>query len=147
MYEEIITNYRIGSVHKAAYANITGNQMWSMVQSTFGQPSQQSAIAEAWQACEGNATQSNLDPNKCVPERSITGRFLIPAHFSRPHKARKTSKQTLSPEARAVPALTMPIAELTVRAVQAYFTGLLAKALDQRLIATAEPGRIRLTVT
>ncbi len=41
--------------------------------------------------------------------------------------------------------LTMPIAELTARTVQAFFTGLLAKALGCRLIGTAEPGRVRLT--
>jgi hypothetical protein len=67
MYEEVIAKYRIGSSHKAIYANLTGNQMWSMVQSKFGQPSQQSAIAEARQACEDHATQTNLDPSKCVP--------------------------------------------------------------------------------
>ena len=67
MYEEVIAKYRIGSAHKAVYANLTGNQMWSIVQSKFGQPSQQSAIAEARQACEDHATQSNLDPSKCVP--------------------------------------------------------------------------------
>lgn len=67
MYEEVIAKYRIGSGHKAIYANLTGNQMWSMVQSKFGQPSQQSAIAEARQACEDHATQSNLDPSKCTP--------------------------------------------------------------------------------
>ena len=49
------------------YANLTGDQMWSIVQSKFGQPSEQSAIAEARQACEDHATQSNLDPGKCVP--------------------------------------------------------------------------------
>jgi hypothetical protein len=67
MYEEVIAKYRIGSAHKAVYANLTGNQMWSIVQSKFGQPSQQPAIAEARQACEDYATQSNLDPSKCVP--------------------------------------------------------------------------------
>ena len=67
MYEEVIAKYRIGSGHKAVYANLTGNQMWSIVQSTFGQPSQQSAIAEARQACEDHARQSGLDPSKCVP--------------------------------------------------------------------------------
>jgi hypothetical protein len=67
MYEEVIAKYRIGSAHKAVYANLTGNQMWSIVQSKFGQPSEQSAIAEARQACEDHATQGNLDPNKCVP--------------------------------------------------------------------------------
>jgi hypothetical protein len=67
MYEEVIAKYRVGSAHKAVYANLTGNQMWSIVQSKFGQPSEQSAIAEARQACEDHATQSNLDPSKCVP--------------------------------------------------------------------------------
>ncbi len=67
MYEEVIAKYRIGSVHKAVYANLTGNQMWSIIQSKFGRPSQQSAIAEARQACEDHAAQSNLDPGKCVP--------------------------------------------------------------------------------
>ena len=67
MYEEVIAKYRIGSAHKAVYANLTGNQMWSIVQSKFGQPSQQSPIAEARRACEDYATQSNLDPGKCIP--------------------------------------------------------------------------------
>lgn len=67
MYEEVIAKYRIASGHKAIYANVTGNQMWSLVQSTSGQPSQQSAIAEARQACEAYAVQSNLNPGKCVP--------------------------------------------------------------------------------
>ena len=67
MYEEVIAKYRIGFSHKAVYANLTGNQMWCIIQSKFGQPSQQSAIAEARQACEDHATQSNLDPSKCVP--------------------------------------------------------------------------------
>ena len=66
-YEEVIAKYRMGIAHKAVYANLTGNQMWSIVQSKFGQSSQQSAIADARQACEDHATQSNLDPNKCVP--------------------------------------------------------------------------------
>jgi hypothetical protein len=67
MYEEVIAKYRIGSWHKSVYANLTGNQMWSIVQSKFGQASQQSAIAETRQACEDHATQSGLDPSKCVP--------------------------------------------------------------------------------
>jgi hypothetical protein len=67
MYEEVLAKYRVGSGHKAIYANLTGNQMWSLVQSTFGQPSEQAAIAEARQACEDYATQSNLDPGKCIP--------------------------------------------------------------------------------
>lgn len=67
MYEEVIAKYRIASGHKAIYANVTGNQMWSLVQSTFGQPSEQSAIAEARHACESYAAQSNLDPGRCVP--------------------------------------------------------------------------------
>jgi hypothetical protein len=67
MYEEVIAKYRIGYGHKAVYANLTGDQMWSIVQSKFGQPSQESAIAEVRQACEHYATQTNLDPNKCLP--------------------------------------------------------------------------------
>jgi histidine phosphotransferase ChpT len=50
-----------------------------------------------------------------------------------------------SPEVRAALMVTTPINELTARTVQAYFAGLLAKALDCRLIATAKPGRVRLT--
>jgi hypothetical protein len=67
MYEQVLAKYRIGSEHKSVYTNLTGNQMWSIVQSKFGRPTQQSAIAEARQACEDYATQSNLDPGKCVP--------------------------------------------------------------------------------
>jgi histidine phosphotransferase ChpT len=51
----------------------------------------------------------------------------------------------LSPEARAALTLTTPIVELTSRTVQAYFTGLLAKALGCHLIGTVEPKRVRLT--
>jgi histidine phosphotransferase ChpT len=43
--------------------------------------------------------------------------------------------------------LVTPIADLTARTVQPYFTGLLAQALERSLIATAEPGRVRLRVT
>jgi hypothetical protein len=57
MYEEVIAKYRTGSLHKAVYENLTGNQMWSIVQSKFGRPSQQSAIAEARQACEDYAAR------------------------------------------------------------------------------------------
>jgi hypothetical protein len=67
MYEEVIAKYRIGSAHKAVYANLTRDQMWCIIQSKFGQPNQQSAIAEARQACEDHAVQTNLDPSKCVP--------------------------------------------------------------------------------
>ena len=52
----------------------------------------------------------------------------------------------LSPEAREALMLATPIADLTARTVQPYFTGLLAKALDRSLNATAEPGRVRLRV-
>jgi hypothetical protein len=67
MYEEIIAKYRIGASHKAVYANLTGNRMWALIQSTFGQSSEQSAIAEARQACEDYAAKANLDPGQCVP--------------------------------------------------------------------------------
>jgi histidine phosphotransferase ChpT len=52
----------------------------------------------------------------------------------------------LSPEAHAALTLASPIGELTPRTVQPYFTGLLARALDRSLTATAEPGRVRLRV-
>jgi histidine phosphotransferase ChpT len=52
----------------------------------------------------------------------------------------------LSPEVRQALMLATPIADLTARTVQPYFTGLLAKALERSLIATAEPGRVRLGV-
>jgi histidine phosphotransferase ChpT len=52
----------------------------------------------------------------------------------------------LSAEARQALMLATPIADLTPRTVQPYFTGLLAKALERSLIATAEPGRVRLGV-
>ena len=50
----------------------------------------------------------------------------------------------LSSEAKAALSLATPVAELTSRTVQAYFAGLLAKGLGCRMIATAEPGRVRL---
>lgn len=50
----------------------------------------------------------------------------------------------LSSEAHTALTLTTPISELSVRTVQAYFAGLLARALGRRLIASAEPGRVRL---
>ncbi len=53
---------------------------------------------------------------------------------------------TLSAEAREALMLITPVADLTARTVQPYFTGLLAKALERSLIATAEPGRVRLGV-
>jgi histidine phosphotransferase ChpT len=52
----------------------------------------------------------------------------------------------LSPDARAALTLSTPIAELTTRTVQGYFTGLLARELGRRIIATTEPGRLRLAV-
>jgi histidine phosphotransferase ChpT len=52
----------------------------------------------------------------------------------------------LFPGTSAALTLTMPIAELTSRTVQAFFAGLLAKALGYRLTGTAEPGRVRITL-
>jgi histidine phosphotransferase ChpT len=52
---------------------------------------------------------------------------------------------TLSPEAREALTLATPAAALTSRTIQAYFTGLLAKRLDCRVIGATEPGRVRLT--
>lgn len=51
----------------------------------------------------------------------------------------------VSLELRAALTLATPVGELTARTIQPYFAGLLARALDCRLIATAEPGRVRLT--
>jgi histidine phosphotransferase ChpT len=51
----------------------------------------------------------------------------------------------LSPEISAALALATPLAALTSRTVQAYFTGLLAEALGCRLVHAAEPRRVRLT--
>ena len=50
----------------------------------------------------------------------------------------------LSPDTHMALTLTMPVGELTSRTVQAFFCGLLAKALGCRLIATTQPGRARL---
>jgi len=50
----------------------------------------------------------------------------------------------LSPETREALMLATPIAELNARTVQPYFTGLLAKELHLSLIATADPGCVRL---
>ena len=51
----------------------------------------------------------------------------------------------LHPETGAALMLTTPIGELTSRTIQPFLAGLLAKALDCHLVATAEPGRVRLT--
>jgi histidine phosphotransferase ChpT len=51
----------------------------------------------------------------------------------------------LHPDTGAALMLTTPIGELTSRTIQAFLAGLLAKALGCRLVATAEPGRVRLT--
>jgi histidine phosphotransferase ChpT len=51
----------------------------------------------------------------------------------------------LSPEISAALVLATPVAALTPRTVQAYFTGLLAEALGRRLVHAAEPRRVRLT--
>lgn len=51
----------------------------------------------------------------------------------------------LSPEISAALALATPLAALTSRTVQAYFTGLLAEALGCRLVHATEPRQVRLT--
>jgi histidine phosphotransferase ChpT len=51
----------------------------------------------------------------------------------------------LSPEVCAALELATPVAALTSRTVQAYFTGLLAEALGRRLVHAAEPRRVRLS--
>ena len=52
---------------------------------------------------------------------------------------------TLSPETSAALALATPVAALTSRSVQAYFTGLLAETLGRRLIRTEELRRVQLS--
>jgi len=51
----------------------------------------------------------------------------------------------MSPETSAALLLATPVAALTPRSVQAYFTGLLAKTLGCRLVRTEEFRRLRLT--
>ena len=51
----------------------------------------------------------------------------------------------LSPETSAALSLATPIAALTSRTVQAYFTGLLAEALGSRLVRSGGPRRVRLS--
>jgi histidine phosphotransferase ChpT len=51
----------------------------------------------------------------------------------------------LSPETSAALLLALPVAALTSRSVQAYFTGLLAETLGCRLVRTEELRRLRLT--
>ena len=52
----------------------------------------------------------------------------------------------LSPETSAALALATPVAALTSRSVQAYFTGLLADTLGRRLVRTEELRRVQLSV-
>jgi len=51
----------------------------------------------------------------------------------------------LSPETSAALLLATPVAALTWRSVQAYFTGLLAETLGCRLVRTEQLRRLRLT--
>ena len=51
----------------------------------------------------------------------------------------------LSPETNAALTLATPIAALTSRSVQAYFTGLLAETLGDRLVRTEELRRVQLS--
>ena len=67
LFAEVIARFSIGATHRAIYANITGNQMWFIVQSQFGRPNAQSAIDEARRLCEGHAVANKLDPGQCIP--------------------------------------------------------------------------------
>ena len=77
-FAEAIARYAIGSGHRAMYANITGDRMWSITQSKFGEPSAQSAIYEARRLCEGHALANKLDPGKCVPVAVDDRQFYDP---------------------------------------------------------------------
>ena len=75
LFAEVIARFSIGATHRAIYANITGNQMWFIVQSQFGRPNAQSAIDERSQTSwiRANAFRS----------RSMIGWFTIRARFFR----------------------------------------------------------------
>lgn len=77
-FAEAIARYGIGSGHRAMYANITGDQMWSIAQSKFGAPNAQSAIYEARRLCEEHAVANKLDPGKCVPVAVDDRQFYDP---------------------------------------------------------------------
>ena len=67
VFAEAIARYGVGSGHRAMYANITGDRMWSIVLSKFGKPNAQSAIDEARRLCEDHAVANKLDPGQCIP--------------------------------------------------------------------------------
>jgi hypothetical protein len=67
LFAEAIAKYSVGSGHRAMYANITGDQMWSIAVSKIGHPNAQSAISEAKRLCEEHAIANKLDPGKCTP--------------------------------------------------------------------------------
>jgi hypothetical protein len=77
-FAEAIAKYSIGSGHRAMYANITGDRVWSIAQSKFGQPNAQSAIYEARRLCEEEAVTTKLDPGKCVPVAVDDRQFYDP---------------------------------------------------------------------
>lgn len=77
-FAEAIARYGVGSGHRAMYANITGDRMWSIAQSKFGKPNAQSAIHEARRLCEEHAVVSKLDPGKCVPVAVDDRQFYDP---------------------------------------------------------------------
>ncbi len=77
-FAEAIARYGVGSGHRAMYANITGDRMWSIAQSKFGKPNAQSAIYEARRLCEDHASANKLDPGKCVPVAVDDRQFYDP---------------------------------------------------------------------
>jgi len=67
-----------------------------MAQSKFGQPSQQSAIAEARQACEDHAAETNLDPGKCIPVAVDDWQVLDPSPLFLAAESRQDQQANLS---------------------------------------------------
>ncbi|HZU91046.1 MAG TPA: histidine phosphotransferase family protein [Stellaceae bacterium] len=73
------------------------------------------------------------------------GSLSLRAGPSGPELAVSGSAANLSPEVKAAIGLLCPVAELSARTIQGYFTGLLARALGCRLFSiVTEPERFRL---
>ncbi len=75
------------------------------------------------------------------------GRLVLSAGAAGPEIDATGAGRGPSPEIRAGLALAVPTAELTSRTVGGYFAGLLAEALDRRLVVADRPGGFRLSAT
>jgi histidine phosphotransferase ChpT len=75
------------------------------------------------------------------------GRIVISTDRIGPEVAASSEGSGLSAEIRSALSLAMPIAELSSRTVEAYFTGLLAKRLGFRIVVADQPGGFRVALT